>query len=273
MLGLVKATTLVLTLCSSLGVEATNSKYVNIVPGIVFSSQGNLHPTLKDKQFDFTYMNEVLDSMVSLNNNVLVIETPYVDKESLIEKSLGEVALMQGILNKASDSFATTAIPLDNYIRDVADSFYDIHDLEHLEKVVCDENEPCVVVIRATNASADLIKSIFERISAVFGSKHYHTLWTTKRVKGSNLVTLQHNEGRYLSRNRRSVDGNNNNKAVRFDKMGYSTDYKLLSPALIQGLIVGFIFISLFIMGVMGMVSLQAPVRYQDAKIPTVGKE
>jgi len=275
MLKFIKVASFVLALSSSLGlVEATSSKFVNIVPGIVFSSKGNLHPTLKDKQFEFTYMNEVLEKMVKLNNNVLVIETPSVDKSSLIEKSLGEISQLQSVFNQLSDSFTTTAIPLDNYIRDVANTFYDVKDLKELDDVVCNQNEPCVVVMRVTKATPALIKSIFEKISSLFDNEHFHTLWTTKKVEGSDVVTLQHNDGQYLSRNRQRRAVNDNNKqAPRNDKMGYSTDYKLLSPAIIQGIIVGFIFISLFVMGVVGMLSLQAPVRYQDAKIPTVGKE
>lgn len=187
-------------------------------------------------------------------------------------------------LNKAKSTFYSTAFPL---TEEYTNNMITVNSPSEVDSVDCSKNNnkgPCVVLVRAEKMTNDVFTSVLDSFEKKFGDS-YVGVWTSKAVAQTNAAVKslrQHatNEKYGLNRKARSAtigssaNTNYGNGDITVGgPPGYEKDYRFLTPAIVMTLFIMSIIVGTIITGTTLMASIQAPVHFQDPKIPIVGKE
>jgi len=148
--------------------------------------------------------------------------------------------------------------------------------------VKCEDGKPCVLLVHAS--AEDMNNGFVGNVLEAVGD-NYIGVWTSKAVGQTkaaikSLRQYAANSKYGLNRKTRSATigssanvNYGNGDVVVGGPPGYHNDHRFLTPAIVMTLVIMSVIVGTIIVGVTLMASIQAPVRFQDPKIPIVGKE
>lgn len=247
---------------------------------------GSSIPTdLKTLQFSPTLsMDAVLSQLVQRKNRVVVFEHEHMPIQDMmnLKRHFNNI---NNALDTADDLFYSTALPRTNEYGGI---IVETSVPSDVKNVKCQSDSSCIILVRVDESEENTNEFVGKMLGSfenIYGQDNFIGVWTSKGVRqteAANKSLRQYavNKKYGLNRNTRSAtigsSANENygsGKIVNGGPPGYDKDYRYLTPAIIMTLVIMFVFVGATIIATTLMASIQAPVRFQDPKIPIVGKE